>query len=148
MTPLQGRLRDALAAAPAEASRAALASGRSLELAPSPGEWSSREVLLHLAAVDEEVWRARLDALQAEAFPHWPWVEPGLWAGPGDASFEGALAAFAARRAAIVGHLDVLDDAGWARTGRHATFGVLDVARLMKIALDHDAEHIAQIRNG
>jgi hypothetical protein len=38
--------------------------------------------------------------------------------------------------------LDALDEAGWARTGTHATFGVLDVAGLMVRAIDHDDEHL------
>ena len=36
-----------------------------------------------------------------------------------------------------------LDDAGWARTGTHATFGELDVSALMLRAIDHDEEHLA-----
>jgi hypothetical protein len=39
--------------------------------------------------------------------------------------------------------LAALDDLGWARTGTHATFGVLDVAGLMVRAIDHDEEHLA-----
>jgi hypothetical protein len=48
-------------------------------------------------------------------------------------------------RAATVARLDALDAAGWARTGRHATYGVLDVTALLRIALDHDEEHLAQV---
>jgi len=42
--------------------------------------------------------------------------------------------------------LDALGPAGWARTGTHDTFGVLDVAGLMEKALDHDDEHLASLR--
>lgn len=145
MTPEQQALRDALAGVPA---RAAAAAARHADpsVAPAVGEWSAREIVLHLAAVDAEVWHPRLDALAAETFPTWPWVEPGLWEGPGSRTFAGALGAFSAFRAATVARLDALDDAGWARRGRHATYGELDVAALMRIVVRHDEEHLAQIQ--
>lgn len=145
MTPERRVLRDALAATPARVTAAA--AGLADPNVPAiPGEWSAREVTLHLAAVDAEVWQPRLDALIAEDFPRWPWVEPGLWSGPGDGTFDGALAAFSRLRAATIARVDALDDAGWARRGIHATFGELDVAALLRIERNHDEEHLAQIR--
>ena len=44
--------------------------------------------------------------------------------------------------------LDGFDDAAWARTGVHATYGVLDVAALLRLAIDHDAEHLASLASG
>ncbi len=149
MTPEQQVIRDALAAVPARtASAAAARPSISPEDGPEPGDWSAREVVLHLAAVEEEVWHARIDALGTETFPHWPWTEPGLWVGPDDDTFFGALAAFTERRVQTVARLDALSAADWARQGRHATFGVLDVAALLRIALEHDEEHLAQIGRG
>jgi hypothetical protein len=40
---------------------------------------------------------------------------------------------YAARRAATLARLDALSAAGWARTGRHAVYGVLDVAAMLRI---------------
>ncbi len=37
----------------------------------------------------------------------------------------------------------MLDDAGWARFGTHVTYGVLDVAGLLNLAIDHDEDHLA-----
>ena len=37
--------------------------------------------------------------------------------------------------------LRALDEAGWARSGTHATCGALDVAGLLLVAVDHDNEH-------
>ncbi len=147
MTPEQEALRDGLASLPA---RLALVAGRLPDPdAPlAPGEWSAREVTLHLIVVEGEVWQARLDALVADGFPHWPWVEPGLWAGPGDGTFDGAARVLAAARAATIRRLDALDDAGWTRRGLHATLGELDVAGLMRIAVNHDKEHLAQFDQG
>jgi hypothetical protein len=39
--------------------------------------------------------------------------------------------------------LTALDEAGWARSGTHATYGALDVAGLLRVAADHDDDHIA-----
>jgi hypothetical protein len=145
VTPDQRALRDALAAMPGRLAAAATASPIALDEPPAPGEWSAREVVLHLAAVEEVVWQRRLDALASETFPRWPWVEPGLWSGPGDAAFDSALEVYRARRAATLARLDALDAAGWRRTGRHDVFGVLDVAAMLRILLDHDEEHLAQV---
>ena len=146
MTPEQRALRDVLAAAPVRLRDAAAALPDPYRpLAPGDGEWSAREVTLHLAAVDEQVWQPRLAALVAVEFPHWPWVEPGTWDGPGAETLEGAIRAYSRLRAATVAALDALDDAGWARRGLHETFGELDVAAMMRIVLDHDQEHLAQI---
>lgn len=113
---------------------------------PPPGEWSAREVVCHLVAVEAEVWHRRLDTLwEAGAHgpePRWPWVEPGPWAGPGSDTLDGALEAFAIRRAATLDRLARLDDAGWQRAGIHATYGRIDVERLAEIAIDHDREHL------
>jgi len=145
MTPAQLELRDALADMPR---RVLAAAGLRDEtgIADAPGEWTAREVVLHLVAVEIDVWQPRLRALETETFPVWPWVEPGPWTGPEGATFAGALDVYARQRGVTIAHLDALDDAGWARRGRHATYGELDVAALMRIALDHDEEHLAQIR--
>jgi hypothetical protein len=71
-----------------------------------------------------------------------------LWSGPGDATFDGALEVYAERRAATLARLDALDPAGWQRTGRHDVFGVLDVAAMLRVLLDHDEEHLAQLGRG
>ncbi|NJD29980.1 MAG: DinB family protein [Chloroflexi bacterium] len=113
---------------------------------PPPGEWTPREVVCHLVAVEAEVWHARLDALwESETEPHWPWVEPGPWDGEGSGTLDGGLQAFATRRAATLERLARLDDAAWQRTGVHATYGRIDVSRLIEIAIDHDREHLASL---
>ena len=139
MTPEQRTLRDRLAGVPARLARAA-AGAR-----PAAGEWSAAENVRHLIAVEDVVWHARLEQLVQEPNPHWPWIEPPPASFPGDDSLETVLARFASRRAGTVAHLDGLDDAGWSRTGTHATYGVLDVTGLMTRAIDHDEDHIASL---
>lgn len=99
----------------------------------------------HLIAVDEEVWRPRLEQMAREDEPTWAWVEPDRWMGRPDASLDDLLVVFAAGRATLVARLNQLDDRGWARTGRHVTFGRLDVAGLIARAVDHDEEHLTSL---
>jgi len=106
------------------------------------GEWRPSEVVSHLIAVEEVVWRARLRDLETTADPRWSRTEPGLAAGLEDASLDEVLAVFAAARAGTVEIVGALDDAGWARSGTHAVYGRLDVAGLLGVAIDHDEEHL------
>ena len=110
------------------------------------GEWSPAEVVRHLIAVEEEVWHTRLQQLVVENQPRWPWTEPDRWLGQPDASLDELIAIYTHRRRSTIDILDALDDAGWQLTGEHATYGLLDVARLMTLAVDHDEEHIASLR--
>jgi hypothetical protein len=110
------------------------------------GEWTSAEVVRHLIAVEEEVWHVRLRQLVTEDRPRWPWAEPDLWLGAPNASLDELLAVYAGHRRVTIDILDALGEAGWARTGEHATCGVLDVAGLMDRAIDHDDEHVASLR--
>ncbi len=106
------------------------------------GEWGPPEIARHLIAVEAEVWQARLARVVAEDDPHWAWTEPGLAPGFDDASLDTILEALAAARAVTVTTLRALDDSGWARHGTHATYGVLDVAGLLRLAVDHDDSHL------
>jgi len=109
---------------------------------PAPGEWTPCDVVRHLIAVEQLVWHPRLVDLAATDHPFWPWTEPDRWAGDLGASLDDLLSTYGALRATTMATLDALDDAGWARTGTHATFGVVDVAALMTRAVDHDEEHV------
>ncbi len=113
---------------------------------PAAGEWTPREIVRHLIAVEEEVWHPRLGQLRTEEHPRWRWVEPGQWLGAPGADLDAVLAAHAAVRARTLSILDELGATGWTRRGTHDTFGELDVAGLMTVAADHDDEHLASLR--
>jgi hypothetical protein len=112
---------------------------------PAHGEWTPIEIVRHLIAVEEEVWHRRLGQLKTEEHPRWHWVEPGQWLGAPAAGLDDVLAAHARVRSATLALLDDLGPDGWARTGTHDTYGVLDVAGLMTVAADHDDEHLASL---
>jgi hypothetical protein len=108
-----------------------------------PEGWSEREIVAHLVRVDEEVFQVRLRDLRGPTEPQWSWVEPG--AEPGGATLDALVARFTAVREATIADLAGLDDAGWARSGVHSTYGRLDVRALLGIAIDHDRDHIAEL---
>jgi hypothetical protein len=123
----------------AEAARAA--EGRTVPT----GEWTPVEVVRHLMAVEGEVWLSRLATLVASGEPHWSWVEPGPLPGFENASLDDVLGLFGRLRASTLDFLGMFDDAAWARTGVHAAFGRLDVAGLLRLAVDHDQEHLSAL---
>lgn len=98
------------------------------------GEWGPAEVVRHLIAVEDEVWQSRLAVVAAQDDPRWGWTEPGLAPGLDDAPAGAILAVFVAARTTTVATIRALDDAGWARHGKHATYGVLDIEGLLRIA--------------
>lgn len=109
----------------------------------APGEgWSPHQVIRHLLTVERVVWHARLDQLAAGDKPRWAFAEPGT-GGADDRPLTTLLHEFATARQGTVQRLTALDDAGWARTGVHERYGVLDVAALCRLAADHDDEHLA-----
>jgi hypothetical protein len=109
------------------------------------GEWSSEQVVRHLIAVEMRVHQARLLDVAVHDAPAWSWTEPGPWDGEPDLDLDGVLTRFAELRAATVARIRALDDDGWRRTGEHATYGMLDVAGLLRLATDHDAEHLRSL---
>jgi hypothetical protein len=126
------------------AAAARAAAGRPVPL----GEWGPTEVVRHLIAVEDQVWHVRFGQLAAGERPRWSWTEPGQAAGYDDAPLEAVIAAFAAERAITVATIRALDDDGWARSGTHETYGVLDAAGLLQLANDHGDEHLAGLAAG
>jgi DinB superfamily len=113
-----------------------------------PGEWGPPEIVRHLIAVEHEVWWVRFEALRTEDEPHWSWTEPGLEPGLDDASLDDLVARFTDDRGRSVSILEAFQDADWSRTGVHVTYGRLDVMGLLRLATDHDAEHLASLDPG
>jgi hypothetical protein len=108
----------------------------------APGEWTPEQVVRHLIAVEVGVHQARLRDLATVTEPRWTWTEPGPWSGEPELDLAGVLRRFAEFRGGTLAVVGALDEAGWARSGRHATFGPLDVAGVLRNAVDHDREHL------
>jgi hypothetical protein len=130
------RLLDRSAAYPERVASAARAAS------PIPGEWTPEQVVRHLIAVETVVHQARLVDIAVHDRPLWSWTEPGPWLGEPDLDLDGVLARFAELRAVTVARIRALDEDGWRRAGTHATYGKLDVAGLLRLAIDHDEDHL------
>ena len=107
------------------------------------GEWGPNDVVRHLIACEVDVHQARLTDLATDAAPEWGLAEPGPWSGEPGLTLAELLDRFAALRSATLITVGELDDAGWSRSGRHATLGVFDVRGLLANAVDHDEHHLA-----
>lgn len=141
----RAELLDRLRAGPQRVAAAALAA-QARRLAAGRGRragWSEREVVDHLIRVERDVFQSRLRQVAREDEPHWQWVEPG--AQPGHASLATLAGRFERVRARTIDHLARLDERGWARSGVHATYGRLDVAALLGVAVEHDTDHLAEL---
>jgi hypothetical protein len=126
-----------------------LESARAATPPEDPLEWAPATVVGHLSLVDEQVWLPRLELMVAsDTAPSFTWWEPD-----GDEtrdafatmSLDETGARLLASRTAILHRLRSLDDEGWAATGLHDVFGVMDVEALMIQALAHDEEHRASL---
>lgn len=107
-----------------------------------PGDWGPSEVVRHLIAVERAVWHVRFAQVAVDDDPQWDWTEPGPTPELEGQPLERILAVFAEVRGQTVATVQGFDAAGWARHGTHATYGVLDVAGLLRLAVDHDEEHL------
>jgi hypothetical protein len=118
-----------------------------LDARPSPGEWSAREVVHHLAD-SETTSGIRLRRLVVEDEPFIPAYDEAEWARRlhYDRPIETSLALFTAVRAATASLLDALADADFERAGTHEESGPYGVATWLEIYASHAEEHAEQIR--
>ena len=148
--PSRGVVVERLASAPERLETAArLAAVAVAAAGGTGGEWGPVENVRHLIGVESAVWQARLRSLELagpSAEPQWSWTEPQFDDGAADRTLDEVLGEFERRRSGTIAMLAALDDAGWARTGLHATYGRLDVGALMTIAAEHDDEHIEGLK--
>lgn len=131
------RVREALAAVPAEART----------WRPAPGKWSAHEVVVHCA--DSEANAAlRLRYLLAESDPLIVGYDQDAWARLFDyhaQPLEEALAATVLARARTVPLLRRMGDAEWARAGRHTESGRYTAEDWLRIYAAHLEGHARQI---
>lgn len=114
---------------------------------PAAQDWSTTEILCHLRDVDGEVNLPRLQRIAAEEAPFVAGIPTDPWAEERDyfhQSGPAALAAFIDTRTQMTGLLDLLSDAGWQRTARHAIFGPTTLEELVRFTTTHDIVHMRQ----
>lgn len=117
------------------------------DIAPAPGEWTARQVLIHLA--DSEILgAARLRLTLAENEPTlYMYNQPG-WAAGLDyagASPEDAIALAMVLRRSTLNLLRRMPPEAWQRRCMHPARGAMTVADLVQMYIDHISGHTAQL---
>jgi hypothetical protein len=137
-------LMDLLARAPGQLREAALAAGE-----PPAGEWGADEISAHIAA-GEFFYLDRLNQLLNQNNPYLH-----SFAAAADARMQELMAQDRAANLAEYGNLRgetvsllmgmTLVD--WQRTGMHQTLGEISIEDVVEEMIDHDADHLAQLRD-
>jgi uncharacterized damage-inducible protein DinB len=112
-----------------------------------PEKWSVKEVLAHIARL-QEVFEGRLDALLTQENPAIVSYSP-----EGDAEFDAIskrasadlLKWFEDTRGRLIGRLEKLSPADWHRSGRHPDYPSYDIHFCMEYMGHHEAHHIYQM---
>ena len=114
-----------------------------------PDTWNPREVIAHLADLEETDWitRARIIREEGEGRPFPPIDRVAFRTKLAGKSIDQLLAIFADRRAANLRTLDgmELEAADLERRGTHPTFGAVTMGQLVATWAVHDLTHITQI---
>jgi DinB superfamily len=143
--PTRDQLLAALAGFPLRLAAAARAAAAGEVIV---GAWTPEQIARHLIAVELEVHQRRLHDLVTTDAPTWSWQEPAPWPNEPGLGLDGVLEHFRGSRDVTVTMFRSLDDVGWSRAGRHATFGRLDADGLLWLAVDHDEEHLGGLGRG
>ena len=118
-----------------------------LHSSPAEGEWSPRDILAHLRASDDILAPRLIQILVRDQSPL-PAFDERRWAevvGYRGIEFQALLATFAARRAELAAMLSRLAPEDWQRAGLHEERGPRTVLQLLRVLLQHEEEHVAQI---
>jgi hypothetical protein len=103
------------------------------------------ETVTHLAA-GEAPFLARLRRMAAEDNPFLPYFGPEVARPDASQRLPAALAHFRAERVRLVAFLADLPDKAWARPAVHETLGATTLALQVQNIIDHDQEHLGQLR--
>jgi len=117
---------------------------------PREGEWCVTEVLAHLLDLERTLFLPRLRRIVDEHRPVFEVFDVEAWARARDhrvRDFADDLDAFAAARAETIRFLDALPGGAAERLGLSGHFGPVTLAQYATHAVDHDLEHMAQMRD-
>jgi hypothetical protein len=112
---------------------------------PTPGEWSFRDVAVHMATVEQECHLERVRRIATEEQPHFAYY---LNTGRdfSHLTLEVALQQWATTRQELIEFVHALSDEQLALTGTHDTFGTVTVLDILHEMVKHDVAHIEELR--
>jgi len=108
------------------------------------GAWTLRDIAAHLAATEKECFEPRIRAMAAGEGPRFEWYSnderdfDGL-------TLDGVLAEWTETRARLVEFVRGLSPDERQRTGTHATYGQVTVDGYLRVALEHDRDHLSAL---
>ena len=120
-----------------------------LVYSPSEAEWSIKHTIGHLADVGR-ILHKRLSMMIRLEEPRLAGYDARDLAAKRNAhslSIDQLLADLTSQRAETVDMLSELVHWNWARTGRHPTLGRISIRQQVELWLEHEAEHLTQIRD-
>ena len=112
---------------------------------PIKEHWSFREVAAHMEACQTECVLVRIRQIAAGANPQFEFYDNNGW-DFSDRDLRDSLNKWEASRARVFEFVRSLSPERLARTGKHRTFGDMTVADYLKVDLEHDDAHLADIK--
>jgi hypothetical protein len=128
----------------------ASASTDQLSRAPSPGEWSPRDVLNHLSDTDL-VYGTRIRMMVTQDRPTIVGYDQDAWTarfGSLDATAQDTIDRWQTLRRANLRMLESLRPEEWERVGLHTERGPESVRLTVQLVAGHDRMHLDQFRRG
>jgi FMN phosphatase YigB (HAD superfamily) len=119
-------------------------------LRTSESEWCVTEILCHLRDVDREINLVRINTILQEDQPFIAGIESDRWAEDRDYRHQNgieALQGFFAARQSIIDRLEGVSPEVWDKVIRHSIFGPTSLKELVGFTVNHDNNHIKQIKN-
>lgn len=143
-----GRLADLISAleqTTAEISRLLESVANDPDWRPNGEHWSFRHIAAHLEACQTECVLVRVRQIAAGAKPRFEFYDNDGW-DFSDRDLGRSLREWRESRARVFEFVRSLSPDRLARTGSHRTFGEITVLDYLKVDLEHDREHIADLK--
>jgi hypothetical protein len=143
-----GRLADLISAleqTTAEISRLLESVADDPDWRPNGEHWSFRHIAAHLEACQTECVLVRVRQIAAGAKPRFEFYDNDGW-DFSDRDLGRSLREWRESRARVFEFVRSLSPERLARTGSHRTFGEITVLDYLKVDLEHDREHIADLK--
>ncbi|MGH7764484.1 MAG: DinB family protein [Candidatus Dormibacteraceae bacterium] len=108
------------------------------------GAWTLRDIVAHLAASERECFAPRIRAMVAGEKPRFEWYSnderdfDGL-------TLEAVLGDWTETRAGLIDFVGGVTAEARQRAGVHATYGEISVDDYLRIALEHDRDHLGAL---
>jgi hypothetical protein len=118
-----------------------------LDRAPVPGEWTPRQIALHILDA-EIVGAARLRWVAAQPGSSLPSYAGDIWSrqlGYESQSLETAIKLFALLRQSTLAMLQQLPDQAWSNLGVHEESGEVTLEKLLDDHCEHTEAHIREL---